>query len=310
MTLTTDTTDVRRLAHELAQQKTLVEQLSTLNQELYERNLTVERELYVARQLQQSLLPARLPEEERRLEPGQDALNAPEHFSHCHYKSPTLCVRGVYLPCDALGGDLYDVIPFHHHDDHAIGIAVADVSGHGVPAGFVTAIFKAAFYRMTHTYEAPWDILHHLNNELSDIVKTGDYVTAFYGKLCSQDTGYRFDYTGAGHPYPLYFRASDGSIQRLKENGPPLIWIKDVPYPPGSVHLAPGDRLLIFTDGVTEMRNSQQALFGEDRLEQLFLTLCQTADPWPLDTLIQTLSDFTEGEPLADDLSVVLVEVS
>lgn len=283
----------------------LAQQLSRMNSELYERNLQVEKELYVARQLQQSLLPPFLPDEEVK-EKDPDSL---DRFSRCHYRDERLRISGVYLPCDALGGDIYDVIKFN---DNSVGVTVADVSGHGVPAGFITAIYKSIFYRATHNYKKPGDILFQLNNALADIIKTGEYVTAIYCRIQPPDMfsngPLQLDYSGAGHPYPLFYKKSDGSVTPLKENATPLVWVKNMEYPIGALEMEPGDRLLIYTDGVTEMRNDQGELFGDERLEQCFRTMSREHPSSVLDQLLIFLSDFTQGHPLEDDLSMVLIE--
>lgn len=290
----------------------LAQQLNKMNTELYERNLQVEKELYIARQLQQSLLPPILPEENTPANPSVSGKTteptAQLNFSKCHYKDEKLRISGVYLPCDALGGDIYDVIKF---PNETVGVAIADVSGHGVPAGFITAIFKSSFYRITHSHSSPGDILFHLNNELADIVKTGEYVTAVYSRIRKDETDPNrllLDYSGAGHPYPLYYNASNAQLTRLKENGTPLVWVKDMQYPMGSIALEPGDKVLLFTDGLSEMRNTHGDLYGEERLEEIFVRLITENPNRVLDEMIQQLSDFTEGHPLEDDLSVVLIE--
>jgi sigma-B regulation protein RsbU (phosphoserine phosphatase) len=260
----------------------------------------------VTRQLQQSLLPPFL-QEECTQEPTAEGV--PANFAKCHYKDDHLRISGVYLPCDALGGDIYDVIKF---PNGTVGVAVADVSGHGVPAGFITAIFKSSFYRITHNHHLPNDILFHLNNELADIIKTGEYVTAIYSRIRSDEQGAGklvLDYSGAGHPYPYYYKASTGEMLRLQENGTPLVWIKNMQYPIGSITLEPGDKVLLFTDGLTEMRNTQGELYGEEALEALFLKLVREQSPHIPDAIIQHMSDYTEGHPLEDDLSLVLIEV-
>jgi serine phosphatase RsbU (regulator of sigma subunit) len=276
-----------------------LQEANSLNRQLQERNLQVEKELYIARQLQQSLLPPFLPDE-----CGCNDLQ----LSKCHYRSERLRISGLYIPCDALGGDIYDVIQF---SNGTIGVAIADVSGHGVPAGFITAIFKSAFYRITHTQSMPGDILYHINNEMADIVKTGDYVTALYGLLQPDESDperLTFSFSGAGHPYPLYYNASTRQLTRLKENGTPLVWFKNMEYATAQIQLSAGDKLLMFTDGVTELRNPQGELFGEEALERCFTELVESGEANVLDALAQRLSDFTEGHPLEDDLSMVYIE--
>lgn len=290
-------------SHQTASQAiTLAHQLNQMNTELYERNLQVEKDLYITRQLQQSLLPPILKEE------NPDA--SAEGFGKCHYKDANLKVSGVYLPCDALGGDIYDVI---HFPNGTVGVAIADVSGHGVPAGFITAIFKSSFYRTTHSHSSPGDILFHLNNELADIVKTGEYVTGFYCRIQDSDIGperHILEYSGAGHPYPFYYKASEKRLIRLQENGTPLIWVKNMEYPMGRIELEAGDKVLLFTDGLSEMRNPRGDMYGEEKLEESFIRMIQQTPDALLDEMIQELSDFAEGHPLEDDLSMVLIELS
>jgi sigma-B regulation protein RsbU (phosphoserine phosphatase) len=282
---------ILQLKEEVRQAQTLVTQLTEINQQLYERNTLVEKEMYTARQLQQSLLPPCL-------EKAVADTGVPE--SRLHFQNGQCRISGLYMPCDALGGDLYDVIQFANG---TVGVAVADVSGHGLPAGFITAIFKATLFRLALSIEAPGDLLYQLNNELSDIVKTGDYVTGVYARLVNG----QLEYSGAGHPYPIHYQAGTGQLQFLKENGTPLVWMKDMLYDTGKQPLAPGDKVLLYSDGVTEMKNIHGDLLGDERLMQLFAAAVK--DEKPLNTLLSALSDFTEGHPLEDDVSMVLIEV-
>jgi phosphoserine phosphatase RsbU/P len=267
------------------------DELTRLNEELYHRNTQIERELYTTRQLQQSLLPHHIEVE------GFYAL------ARCHYIDAYTRISGVYLPCDSVGGDLYDVVNL---GPQGVGVALADVSGHGVAASFITALFKSSFYRTTHNHHAPGDVLFHLNNELMDMITTDDYITAHYCRVLEQGT--RLDFSSAGHPYPLHYNASQG-ITPLQENGTPLVWFKGMEYGTSQVTLKPGDKVLAFTDGVTEMQNAQDELFGDERLAKVFASAIEQAQEMPiLDSIVTHLSDFAQGYPLADDLSMVLIE--
>lgn len=285
-----------RLKTSLERAKVLTRQLNEVNEQLYQRNIQVEKELYIARQLQQSLLPAPLPF------PDNSAEGA-AMFTRLHYQDEKLRITGIYLPCDALGGDLYDVLKFK---DNRLGVSITDVSGHGVPAGFITAIFKTSLYRITHETDDPAEVLYRLNNELFDIVKTGDYVTSLYLHI-DLDT-LSVVCSGAGHPYPYFYNAQDKNISRLKENGTPLVWAKDIPYPKDNLQLEPGSKIFLFTDGVSELKNPNGDLYGEDLLEQTLRRGIETDAPYLLDNVIESLSDFTEGAPLADDITMVLIE--
>ena len=276
----------------------LSSQLNQVNDELTQRNLQIEKELYIARQLQQSLLPRAI------VKPDETQMDGPM-MTCVNYQDERIRVSGIYLPCDALGGDLYDVIQLQ---DGALGVSITDVSGHGVPAGFITAIFKTALYRSTLQHRYPSDVLYHLNNELYQLVKTGDYVTSVFVYIDAEARNLWC--SGAGHPYPYLYQAATGTIVRLEKNGTPLVWVPDMPYPQDEFPLGPGDKLFLFTDGVTELRNTDGDMFGEERLADCLRDAIQTETPYINDHIITTLSDFTQGEPLADDLTMVLIEIT
>lgn len=280
--------------------KELAEQVNLLNKDLYARSMQMEAELDKTRKLQQSLLPLALEQA------NSKAFN-PFAFTKLHFENEHLRITGLYLPCDALGGDLYDLITFQ---DDSLGVIVSDVSGHGVPAAFVTAMFKSVFYRITHMHQTPDQVLYHINNQLSAIVKTGDYLTAIYMRFCSQ--GQWVQYGGAGHPYPMVYRKSTQCVELLNENGMPLVWIPDMDYSMQQTSLQPGDVVLLYTDGITELANTQEELFGEERLAQLLKASLETPSGMcdeVLDDILMCLSNFTEGQPLNDDMTLMLVQV-
>ncbi|MCA9840476.1 MAG: SpoIIE family protein phosphatase [Cyanobacteria bacterium HKST-UBA03] len=278
--------------------RSVVSQVHEAADELVSRNLAVEKELYMARQLQQSLLPPAV------LKPDENNPDGPL-MTHVHFENDKLRVSGVYLPCDALGGDLYDIMKLD--GGKALGVSIADVSGHGLKAGFITAIYKSSLYRSTGIKTEPGDVLAHLNNELCELVKTSDYVTGLYMHI-DLDT-LKLKCSGAGHPYPFYYKAADNCITRLEENATPLSWVPDMPYPQDEIQLEPGDKVYMFTDGVTELNNFSGDMFGEARLKARLAELFDENPPFLNDQIITTLSDFTEGAPLADDMSMVLIEV-
>lgn len=285
-----------RLRASFERSQLLAEQLNTVNDELYQRNIQVEKELHIARQLQQSLLPHPLPLADEESEFGP-------MFTKIHHLDSKIRISGIYLPCDALGGDLYDVIKLR---DNALGVSITDVSGHGVPAGFITAIFKTSLYRITQQTSEPSQVLYHINNELYDIVKTGDYVTSLYLRIDLESM--TLDCAGAGHPYPFYYSASEKQMHRLKKNGTPLVWVRDIDYPQDSIQLSPGDKVFLFTDGISELKNPAREMYGEERVEEILLEAISQDTPYITDYLIGHLSDFTEGAPLEDDISMVLIE--
>ena len=291
-----------RLRDEVEQANETVDQLTQINTELYERNLQVEKELIATRQLQHSLLPPVI-ETTNTGTPDDTATETLFSLSRIHHACEQWSISGLYLPCDALGGDLYDVLSF---DKESVGVTIADVSGHGVPASFVTAIYKATFYRATHQASEPNKVLEYLNNELANIVTTGHYVTALYIRLLNESR--TLQVSGAGHPYPVWYRAKTQTVERLEENGTPLVWLPGMDYGLTEAPLEPGDKVLLFTDGISEMKNAQDELLGEERLEALFKEVIESGTTNILDQLMARSSDFTQGRALDDDVTLLLIE--
>ncbi|MCX5920387.1 MAG: PP2C family protein-serine/threonine phosphatase [Candidatus Melainabacteria bacterium] len=290
-----------KLGEKLRSSQAFGKEQSRLNEDLSNRSLMIEKELYKTRQLQQSLLPSIV---ESKDSPSDDGGLG---TSKLHYLSDKFRISGMYIPCDAIGGDLYDLCEFH---DGSLGVIITDVSGHGVPAAFVTALLKSSFYRITHHHQTPDQVLFHLNNQLAAVVKTGDYLTAAY--LHFLDEGKTVQYGGAGHPYPILYRAKTNTIELLEENGTPLVWVPDMPYNMQFTNLEQGDKILLFTDGVTELTNPQEELYGEDRLAELLPEVISWSPEGGgaiLESILMELSDFTQGHPLADDMTMLIIEV-
>lgn len=278
--------------------------------DLIKRMEMMEAELYMARQLQQSLLPETIP--------GLPAFNPNLSFqiSRTHVQQaavdgkPALAIHGCYIPCDALGGDFYDII---QHDDGSISLLLADVSGHGVTAGFVTAIIKALFHQVGRKQISPAALMSGLNNHLAKILKTGAYATGVAIHLTPNADGTcTLKYSNAGHPYPyLWHRSQDGAealeLERLNANGMALAWFADMDYPEAEVTLKPGHRLVIYTDGTPEMMDAEANIYTEEAFEATQHQHIGHNQPPTLDYILQDLSDFACGTPLNDDLTMVMI---
>jgi phosphoserine phosphatase RsbU/P len=197
--------------------------------------LSVENELEIARQLQRSILPASVP-----------------------------AVRGVqvgaaYEPMTAVGGDFYEFVPV---DQHRIGLLVADVSGHGVPAALIAAMIKTAVQSVVACAASPREVLRGLDRILFHQLR-GQFVSAAYLWLDTEARMAR--YSAAGHPPLLCFR--NGELKRIESNGLLFGVIPGTDYPVCEMPLHSGDRFLLYTDGVTEPENASGEAFGDHRLE-------------------------------------------
>ncbi len=199
-----------------------------------------EQELQRAREIQQSLLPREIPQ-----------LAGFE-------------VAGAWLPARTVSGDYYDVFKL---DSHRLGICIADVAGKGVSAVLLMANVQAAVHAFASSAESAASICSKVNSLLCENVAIGKFVTFFYGVLDSE--AQTFQYCNAGHLYPIHI--TGGAAQMLDEGGAVLgvfpAWVyKDV-----VIALRPGDRLLLFTDGITEAADGVETEFGEENLAALAL---------------------------------------
>ena len=190
-------------------------------------------------------------------------------------------------------------------------LSIVDVSGHGVAASLITAISKAGIARICHHTQSPGEILSVLNQEIQAIIHTGDYLTAWVG-VYHQDSR-KLTYARAGHPKPLLYRHQNQSLEELIAGGMLLGWLPDQAYEDTEIQLEKGDALLLYTDGASEMQNKSEEMFGLEALKMVFKATCDNAEhPFPirLDNIVFSLSDFSQGAPVGDDVSLLLLEVA
>jgi sigma-B regulation protein RsbU (phosphoserine phosphatase) len=242
--------------------------------ELVDRVL-VRDELEVARQLQRELLPTAAPDL-----PGY-------HIAHS------------YRTANEIGGDYYDF--FHLPADRFV-LVIGDASGHGMAAGLLMATANAALKLATEVDPAPERVASLLNRVL---VRTGDrraFMSLFYAVLAPA-TG-QIEYVCAGHPFPLLRRAS-GGVEELGRGSFPLGLRDGLESNAATVTLEPGDLLLLYSDGLPEAVNGAGEAFGYDALRQL---LRVEGTPQAIhDRLLRALTTHIAGEPLKDDVSIVVV---
>ena len=193
-------------------------------------------EIAAARRVQRGLLPRRLP--------------SLDGYS----------LAGYWRPAGSVGGDSFDVLDL---GDGCTGLCIADVVGKGVPAALLMSNLQAAVRALAGPRTAPRDLCERLNRLLLPNTPEASFITFFYGLLDVRRR--RLTYAGAGHPPPLLMRR-DGSCERLRERGRVLGVLPDWRANDAALDLLPGDRLVLFTDGVTEARNARDEEFGEGRL--------------------------------------------
>jgi len=242
------------------------------------RLLAIENELAIARDIQTSILPRSNPE------------------------IRNLRITAAYHPMTAVAGDFYDFIPV---DQHRVGVLVADVLGHGIPAALIAAMIKMAAQSIVPCVQSPGDLLQGLNRMLYGQAPD-QFATAAYLFIDTQN--YSARYSAAGHPPLLLSRA--GTLQRIESNGLVFGVMSQPDYPVRDIPLCPGDRLLLYTDGVIEPENAKGKPFGDSKLEQVVLG-AQKCPPSELTDRL--LTEIRAWQPASmaqqDDITLVVIDV-
>jgi len=243
------------------------------------RFAAVSRELEIAREIQRSILPGSLP------------------------AVPGLRVAACYLPMSEVGGDFYD---FDSRQANGLGLIVADVSGHGVPAALVASMVKMGFAAEADRLGQPGLMLRNINRMLC-----GKFSGAFVSAACAVIEARKrtLFYASAGHPAPL-LRRSDGRVETLKQHGLMLAVKPDIEYATAEVDLNDGDRLVFFSDGLVEARNASDAFFGNERLEKLLAFHAADSPGLFVEQVIVALRSWVGSETcLQDDVTILVVDV-
>ena len=216
-----------------------------------------------------------------------------------------LSIHGHYRPLGKVGGDVYDFFPMGQGQ---AGVMIGDASGHGIHAAFITALAKVSF-TAGRGLASPGAMLKQVNRDLLSAVRTSDYLTAC---LLAIDNQGAVIHAGAAHPEPLVLRLKSRRVDKwtakswmlglLKEPVENTQNFRDYHY-----SLASGDRILLYTDGLTEASNTKNEIFGDERLCQILLA---TADLPPAEVtreILRQFDSFTRDEKLQDDVTFLLL---
>jgi len=231
------------------------------------QRVELEGELATARDIQRSILPTSMP------------------------SVAGLTFAARFEPASSVAGDLYDFVAA---DDARVGVLVADVAGHGVPAALIASMVKVAVSSHARLADDPATLLRELNATLRRDVRR-NFVTATYLWF----DGLHVTVSNAGHAPPVLVRGDE--IVELGPHGVLLGRFAIVSYSSATVPLQPGDRIAAWTDGIVEARNARGEEFGEERLHAL---LREGASP---DAVVEKVLAWRAGD--ADDLTIVVVEV-
>lgn len=273
------------LYHYAVQNGHLLQIIKDEHNKLKSRNDIINKDLNLARKLQEKMIP----------------LSATVDY-----------IYSLYKPMDEVGGDFYDFIKFR--DSDKIGIFISDVSGHGVPAAFITSMLKTTILQSGNRKNNPAELMHYINDVLQS--QTDDnFITAFYCIFNPADRSLL--YTNAGHPQPYII--SDGGVSSLQKgkSTPLAIFTNDQlaefnkPFVNFETALPAKSRLLLYTDGMTETTSfdDKQLFFEDAGLDEFFIRnmdlKCNTFITGLYDKLVQ----FRGNNSFEDDVCMVCLDV-
>ncbi|HET7840003.1 MAG TPA: fused response regulator/phosphatase, partial [Terriglobia bacterium] len=235
-------------------------------------------EILEARRIQEGLLPKSLP------------------------RIPGFEICGTWRPSRMVGGDYYDVLEL---SNASVGLCIGDVVGKGMPAALLMSNLQAALRGVaTHTLP-PREICAKVGRGIRVNLAPEKFISLFYALLDAPAR--KLTYVNAGHNSPILAR-SDGTILRLDRGGPVIGNFLEGNYSQEEVPLRSGDRLILFTDGITEAANERDEEFGEERLTRLVRSN-RHLKAQSLQTLIlETVTDFCQGD-FRDDVTLLSVSV-
>ena len=237
-----------------------------------------EQDLDQAREIQERLLPKRIPQIR-----GLD-------------------IAGAWNPASVVSGDYFDVVKF---GDSKIGVCICDVVGKGISAALLMANLQASFRAFASEPVSPGAVVSKLNEVICNNIASDKFVTFCY---CILDvTDGTLTYASAGHWPPVLLRRS-GQTLLLKDGGPPLGLFPSHPYENVELLLESGDRLVLYTDGLTEARNSNGVEFGEHNVTRVGNQNMRLTAAEMLDALRREVTIFCNGI-FDDDLTLVVITV-
>lgn len=266
-----------------------------LEREIAEKTAEISRDLQLAREFQEALMPHTFPK-------------IPSEATHA---ALSLGFRHLYQPASTVGGDFFDVVKL---DDHRAGVFIADVMGHGARSALVTAILRALLQNLSADGGEPGKFLATLNSHFYNTMRNSGetiFVSAFYLVLDTKSATVR--YASAGHPSPFLARRSTGEVKELVEHlqgNPALGILAETTYQQWSKPVQAGDVFVLFTDGVHEAYNCAGEEFGLERVRNVIRQQITEFEPDIPAAMVAALQRFIAPAVPADDICIVALEAN
>ncbi|MFC1669782.1 SpoIIE family protein phosphatase [Spirochaetota bacterium] len=259
-------------------------ELKNSRKNLEERNLIMEKDLKIAQLVQKELIGANIP------------------------KSNYLNINYKYLPVEKIGGDYFT---FLKHDDGKMGVFIGDVSGHGVAPALFHSLIKSTIERLCYEFcQEPSDLIQNLNKDLSGHM-TSYFITAIYGNFepIEGSEEINFTFSIGGHPTPILIR-KNGDAESFNISSRMIGIDKSYVYEEKSIKMSSGDRIFLFTDGVTECVNEKKEMVADEgRLVEIFTRSSQPDLDKTINSIIQELTIYTGKPTFKDDIIIIGIEI-
>lgn len=240
----------------------------------------MQTELNVAREIQQSLIPKSIP----------------------HMDGIQIAAR--YRAMESVGGDYYDFMP----GENSLGVMIADVSGHGVPAALIVSMIKIAFWFHEDRHKNTDEVFASMNEILEGNIGN-EFVTACNMHLNIKNR--QFITSNAGHPPLLLYKKKTGKIKRLRPMGRILGMLPNAIFETTTCELDAGDRILLYTDGIYEAHDAQNEQFGETRLHDFIASNTSLSPDQFADCLIDEIIQWSGGDShIDDDIALVVIDIT
>lgn len=261
-----------------------IDQLEHAQSELVQKE-RMERELELAHQVQQNLLPKLFPD------------------------FPGIAISARNEPARQVGGDFYDVIVL---DEDHLGVVVADVSDKGMPAALYMALSRSLLLAEAHRHLSPKEVLLSVNRLLLELGDLNGFVSVFYGVI--ERSTLKMKFVRAGHERPWVIRDRDGVVDliQLKGEGAVLGILEgdDIHLSQEEIDFCRGDRLILYSDGISDVVDERGAFFGADRLASLLRVNAQLPPGNMVDTIFDSLVEFRGQAEQFDDMTLMILAVA
>ncbi|MFZ1919364.1 MAG: SpoIIE family protein phosphatase [Terriglobales bacterium] len=272
------TEDHKRTLTTLAAQLAIAIENARLYEEIARQEKRLERDLALARELQFRLLPHSLP------------------------KMPHLDVQAKFVPARAIGGDLYDFLPYSLS---RLGIAIGDVSGKGAPAAIYAALVSGILRSHAPIEPGPAEMLSAVNLSLAERRIAAQFVSIIYAVW--DDERRTLLVANSGLPQPLY--CHDGKIETIEATGLPLGLFDEADYDEFTFKAKPGDMFVFFSDGILDARNRHGQSFGPERVQEIVAGCADQTPDCVVSNIFRAVTEHAAGVEAFDDQTVVAIKV-